>query len=149
MRALWRDAPAAVFSTPEDAAGPYVASVPADYGEKARLERLSYTSVPEMLAERFHMDEAFLKALNPDANFNRPGTIIRVANVGPNVATEVTRITRKHFELFDDENVFAVDPGRDIFAERGISPDGAIVIVRPDQYVSYVLPLGSTLPPLP
>lgn len=78
--------------TPEDAAGPYVASVPADYGEKARLERLSYTSVPEMLAERFHMDEAFLKALNPDANFNRPGTIIRVANVGANVATEVTRI---------------------------------------------------------
>lgn len=78
--------------TPEDAAGPYVASVPADYGEKARLERLSYTSVPEMLAERFHMDEAFLKALNAEANFNRPGTIIRVANVGPNVATEVTRI---------------------------------------------------------
>jgi lipoprotein-anchoring transpeptidase ErfK/SrfK len=78
--------------TPEDAAGPYVASVPADYGEKARLERLSYTSVPEMLAERFHMDEAFLKALNPEANFNRPGTIIRVANVGANIATEVTRI---------------------------------------------------------
>jgi len=48
------------------------------------------------------------------------------------------------FELFDDENVFAVHPDVDIFAERGISPDGAIVIVRPDQYVAHVLPLGDS-----
>jgi lipoprotein-anchoring transpeptidase ErfK/SrfK len=86
----------AVFTTytitPEDAAGPYVASVPADYGEKAKLERLSYTSVSEGLAERFHMDEAYLKSLNPDANFNRPGTIIKVVNIGGNVATPVARI---------------------------------------------------------
>lgn len=78
--------------TAEDAAGPYVASVPADYGEKAKLERLSYTSVPEALAERFHMDEAYLKALNPEANFNRPGTIIRIANTGQAVTTKVTRV---------------------------------------------------------
>ena len=78
--------------TAQDAAGPFVAAVPADYGEKAKLERLSYTSVSEMLAERFHMDEKYLKALNPDANFGRPGTIIRVANVGSPVATQVARI---------------------------------------------------------
>ena len=53
--------------TPEDAAGPFVASVPADYGHKAKLDRLSFTSVSEMLAERFHMDEDYLKALNPEA----------------------------------------------------------------------------------
>ena len=68
--------------TPEDAAGPYVASVPADYSQKAQLDRLSYTSVTEALAERFHMDETYLKALNPEADFNRPGTIIKVANFG-------------------------------------------------------------------
>ncbi|MGF7006447.1 L,D-transpeptidase family protein [Aminobacter sp. BE322] len=78
--------------TPEDAAGPYVASIPEDYGEKARLERMSFTSVPEMLAERFHMDEAYLKALNPEANFNRPGTIIKVANFGKLVNKPVARI---------------------------------------------------------
>lgn len=78
--------------TAEDAAGPYVASVPEDYGQKAKLERLSYTSVTEMLAERFHMDEGFLKQLNPDANFNRPGTVITVANVGTPVTAEVARI---------------------------------------------------------
>ncbi len=55
--------------TAADAAGPFVASVPADYGEKAKLEKLSYTSVTEMLAERFHMDEDYLKALNPGRQF--------------------------------------------------------------------------------
>jgi phenol 2-monooxygenase len=48
------------------------------------------------------------------------------------------------FDLFDDEKVFAVDPDVDIFTERGISPDGAIVVVRPDQYVANVLPLAAT-----
>jgi lipoprotein-anchoring transpeptidase ErfK/SrfK len=78
--------------TSEDAAGPYVASVPADYGAKAKLERLSFTSVPEMLGERFHMDENYLKALNPEANFNRVGTIIKVANVGQPIRTQVAKI---------------------------------------------------------
>ena len=55
--------------TASDAAGPFVASVPSDYGEKAKLDRLSYTSVPEMLAEKFHMDEKYLKALNPGGEF--------------------------------------------------------------------------------
>ncbi len=79
--------------TPEDAAGPYVASVPTDYSEKAKLERMSYTSVPEMLGERFHMDEGYLRALNPEANFSRPGTIVKVAGIGAPVSAKVARIT--------------------------------------------------------
>lgn len=42
------------------------------------------------------------------------------------------------------ENVYAALPGEDIFAGRGISRDGAIVVVRPDQYVAAVLPLEDT-----
>jgi lipoprotein-anchoring transpeptidase ErfK/SrfK len=86
------DAFASYAITPEDAAGPYVASVPEDYSQKAQLDRLSYTSVTEALAERFHMDENYLKALNPEANFNRPGTIIKVANFGKLVAKPVASI---------------------------------------------------------
>ncbi|MEO7123517.1 MAG: FAD-binding monooxygenase [Lacisediminihabitans sp.] len=48
------------------------------------------------------------------------------------------------FALFDDEKVFAVHPERNIFAERGLSEDGVIVVVRPDQYVASVLPLAAT-----
>ena len=45
------------------------------------------------------------------------------------------------FELVNLENVFALQQGADIFDERGIARDGAIDVVRPDQYVAAVLPL--------
>ncbi len=53
------------------------------------------------------------------------------------------------FKLHDYEKTFAasVGPdgsGADIFQERGISRDGVIIVVRPDQYVANVLPLGAT-----
>lgn len=93
--------------TAEDAAGPYVASIPEDYSQKAQLDRMGYTSVTEALAERFHMDENYLKALNPDVDFNRPGTIIKVANFGRLVSTPVARIVADK----DKKEVFAYDAG--------------------------------------
>jgi phenol 2-monooxygenase len=49
------------------------------------------------------------------------------------------------FELVNAENVFAVDRDADIFDLRGIDRDaGAVVGVRPDQYVAHVLPLTAT-----
>ena len=48
------------------------------------------------------------------------------------------------WQLVDLENIFAPLPGEDIFAQRAISRDGAIVVVRPDQYVAHVLPLSAT-----
>lgn len=92
LAATGGDAFATYEISPEDVAGPYVASVPDDYSQKAQLPAMSFTSVTEALAERFHMDEAYLKALNPEANFNRPGTLIKVANFGKLVSTPVTHI---------------------------------------------------------
>ncbi len=50
--------------------------------------------------------------------------------------------------LTDWEKVFAAAPDRwnetDIFAERGLSRGGVVVVVRPDQYVAAVLPLEAT-----
>ncbi|MFF5793736.1 FAD-binding monooxygenase [Paeniglutamicibacter sp. NPDC012692] len=51
------------------------------------------------------------------------------------------------FGLVDYEKMFTVDPGsgEDIFALRGIDRlQGALVVVRPDQYVAHVLPLDAT-----
>ncbi|MFA5608284.1 MAG: FAD-dependent monooxygenase [Leucobacter sp.] len=47
------------------------------------------------------------------------------------------------FGLIDINQIFASGHGRDIFAEREISRDGAIVVVRPDQYVAGVFPLDA------
>lgn len=78
--------------TEEDVAGPFIASVPTDYSEKALLDNMSFTSPAEMLAERFHMDEGYLRAINPNADFSRPGTVIKVMETGSNLKEKVTRI---------------------------------------------------------
>ena len=67
---------------PDDVAGPYAKAIPADYGEKAKLKRMSYTGVQEMLAERFHMDVDLLAKLNEGADFSKAGTKILVAAPG-------------------------------------------------------------------
>jgi lipoprotein-anchoring transpeptidase ErfK/SrfK len=69
--------------TAADVAGPFVEAIPKDYAEMAKLDRLAYTSPLEALAEKFHMDQALLQALNPDADFGAPGTRIVVAAVRP------------------------------------------------------------------
>lgn len=45
------------------------------------------------------------------------------------------------YQLTDREEVFAADPSADVFDEREISREGALVIQRPDMYVAHVLPL--------
>ncbi len=47
-------------------------------------------------------------------------------------------------QLFDDEKVFAIEASEDIFEQRGIDRGGVVVVVRPDHYVSHVLPLSAT-----
>lgn len=50
--------------------------------------------------------------------------------------------------LADREKVFSAAPTRwndvDIFAARGLSRDGVVVVVRPDQYVAHIVPLDAT-----
>jgi lipoprotein-anchoring transpeptidase ErfK/SrfK len=71
--------------TPEDAAGPFIGSIPADLVQQAALPALSYSSTLEALAERFHTTPAFLQRLNPAAKFAADEQI-RVPNVEPLVA---------------------------------------------------------------
>lgn len=47
--------------TEADLKGPYAESIPSDYALQAKMKGLYYTRVTEMLGEKFHMDENFLK----------------------------------------------------------------------------------------
>lgn len=69
--------------TEADVKGPFVEKIPTDYKEMAALDHLGFTSPLELLAEKFHMDEALLKSLNPGADFAVAGTRIVVAAPGP------------------------------------------------------------------
>lgn len=68
-----------------------VESIPADYAEMAKMEWLGYTSGAEALAEKFHMDQNFLVALNPSARFIIGENIV-VINPGEQAQVAVTRI---------------------------------------------------------
>ena len=61
-----------------------------------------------------------------------------------NQVPKVFKPTVGPFELLDYNNAFGVIEGEDIFDIRQIDRDGAVVIVRPDQYVAHVLPLEAT-----
>lgn len=76
----------------EDVSGPF-RRVPAGMEGKANLPMLGYASPLEALAEKFHMSKRLLRALNPDAAFAAPGTVILVVAPGDDrLAATVARI---------------------------------------------------------
>ena len=76
----------------DDVSGPFY-DVPSDFAEQADLERVGYKNPQEMLAERFHMDQGFFDALNPDADLNRAGQeIVVIARGDKSFSGEVARI---------------------------------------------------------
>jgi lipoprotein-anchoring transpeptidase ErfK/SrfK len=110
----------------EDVKGPFVEKIPAKMEQMKDLERLGYRSPLEALAEKFHMSEALLKALNSGKAFDKVGETIVVANVrtaAPNKAAKVE-----------------IDKPRRIL--RAFSQDGQLIAV-------YPITLGSTEKPAP
>ena len=77
--------------TPADVAGPFN-QTPSGLEAMSELDRLGYASVTEALAERFHMDEDFLRTLNPGADFTRAGTEILIVNAGGDLDAQVASI---------------------------------------------------------
>jgi lipoprotein-anchoring transpeptidase ErfK/SrfK len=80
--------------TAEDVAGPFTPDIPKDdYEAMAKLPALGYGTPLELLAEKFHMDEPLLQALNPGVDFSKAGTTIIVAALGAEgLDGKVTRI---------------------------------------------------------
>ncbi|MBB5661525.1 L,D-transpeptidase family protein [Brevundimonas halotolerans] len=69
--------------TEDDVAGPFIGTVPEDIAAMGELETVGYADAREALAEKFHMSEALLDALNPGVDFGRAGQTIVVAATGP------------------------------------------------------------------
>lgn len=118
--------------TPADVAGPYVAEIPKDYADMARMPALAYTGPAEALAERFHMDEMLLRSLNPDADFGRAGARILVARPRDTALPPVARIevdkTRREVRAFgEDGKLLATYPATVGSAERP-APSGALTV---------------------
>ncbi|QKK28705.1 murein L,D-transpeptidase [Rhizobium indicum] len=110
----------------EDAAG-LVDEIPEDYGEKAKMRSLGYTSVAEKLSERFHMGIDLVHALNPASQF-APGDTVWVVNPGPPREGKAKRIeadrkTGQVLAYAADGSLLAVYPAT-IGSEDNPSPSG-------------------------
>ncbi|MBY5903984.1 murein L,D-transpeptidase [Rhizobium leguminosarum] len=110
----------------DDAKG-LVDKIPEDYGEKAKMQSLGYTSVAEKLSERFHMGIDLVNALNPTSQF-APGDTVWVVTPGPpregKVKTiEANRKTGQVLAFAGDGSLLAVYPAT-IGSEDNPAPSG-------------------------
>jgi lipoprotein-anchoring transpeptidase ErfK/SrfK len=79
--------------TDDDVRGPFLDKLPAKMEAMKNLPALSYTSVREALAEKFHMSEELLDALNPGKSFEKAGETITVVQVRSDKLTgDIARI---------------------------------------------------------
>lgn len=115
--------------TQADLESRFVAELPTDYALMAEMDWLGYQGPREMLAERFHMDENLLQALNPDADFSVPGTRIIVADPGERAKTEVRRIEVRRSEglllAFDEADKLVAAYPASVGSTATPSPTGA------------------------
>ena len=129
--------------TKEDIDGPYVSSIPSDYADQAKMKSLGYVRVTEMLAERFHMDEGFLKKLNPEATFAKVGETLIVANPRQESTTPVSLIIAhkgaKHVYAFDANNKMIAAFPATIGSTDTPSPKGTYEVkaVAPNPWYGY------------
>lgn len=129
--------------TAQDVKGPYSKSIPASAAERAKLKGLYYTRITEMLGEKFHMDENFLKKLNPKADFNKVGEKIIVANVTNSLPEDIHLIiahkSAKQLYLFNSKNQMIAAFPATVGKEGTPSPTGDLKIanVAPNPWYSY------------
>ncbi len=67
--------------TAQDVAGPYLGAVPTELEAQGEAPHMGYANVVEALAERFHVTEPLLRAMNPNADFTRVGQKLLVPAV--------------------------------------------------------------------
>jgi lipoprotein-anchoring transpeptidase ErfK/SrfK len=117
----------------DDVKGPFTRRIPAKMEAMAKLKRLGYRNAIERIAERFHMDERLLHALNPGKDLDRAGTEIVVANVArPEIrekvgSVEVDKAERSVRVFRKDGGLVAVYPAA-IGSDEKPAPTGDFAV---------------------
>jgi lipoprotein-anchoring transpeptidase ErfK/SrfK len=125
-----------------DVKGPFLKKLPAKMEDMKSLKALSYTSPREAIAEKFHMSEGLLVALNPAKKFDRAGEAIFVANV-PNKPAKLTigRIevdkSRQTVKTFDPSGALIAFFPATVGSEEKPTPSGGFKVVSADPNPTY------------
>lgn len=128
----------------DDTKGPFLARQPKGLDDMKGIKRLAYRDARELLAERYHMSETLLAALNPRAQFSQAGTKLVVANVLKAKPTAVvTRIEidkeRQTVKAFARDNALVAFYPATVGSEEKPSPSGMLKVlaVRSDPFYRY------------
>jgi len=126
----------------KDVKGPFLKDIPEKMEDMKELKALSYGSAREGLAEKFHMSEDLLSALNPGETFDKSGKTIFVANVLarrelPAISRVEVDKLRETVKAFDRANkLVAFMPASVGSAERP-TPSGTLKVVSTDESPTY------------
>ena len=130
--------------TEADLRGPFIGTVPSDVERLAALPAPGFGSPVEMFAERFHMTEGLLRALNPGVDFGRAGQAIVVARVAQQtLPADVARIELSKAEsalrAFDAEGRLLLFAPATIGSDERPAPTGTLTIngVAPEPTYTY------------
>ena len=128
--------------TAQDVKGPFIAKLPRGLEALKDLPALGFTSPKEALAEKFHMSEALLTALNRGKRFDRAGeTIVVIAPVTrekPPAATrvEVDKAGGTVRVFCGDDKLLAFFPASVGSAEKP-TPSGSLKIISVHRDPTY------------
>jgi lipoprotein-anchoring transpeptidase ErfK/SrfK len=126
----------------KDVAGPFLHKLPAKMEDMKDIPKLSYTSAREGLAEKFHMSEDLLSALNPGRHFDRAEETIAVIDIGadqsPEKAAKVeVDKNRQTVKLFDKSNALIGFYPATVGSEEKPSPTGTLKVTEIDRNPTY------------
>ena len=120
--------------TEKDVKGPFLKKLPAKMEDLKGLNSLDYTSPREAIAEKFHMSEALLAALNPGKKFDEAGQTIAVMNVAVKESksavtrVEVDKTAQTVKALGNSGELIAYFPAT-VGSEEKPSPSGVLKVV--------------------
>jgi lipoprotein-anchoring transpeptidase ErfK/SrfK len=128
--------------TENDVKGPFLKKLPAKMDDMKSLKALGYTSPREAIAEKFHMSEGLLAALNPAKKFDRAGEAIFVTNVPDKPAKlAIGRIevdkSRQTVKAFDSSGALIAFFPATVGSEEKPSPGGSFKVMSADRNPTY------------
>ncbi|WGS01692.1 L,D-transpeptidase family protein [Bradyrhizobium sp. ISRA443] len=125
-----------------DVKGPFLKKLPAKMESMKNLPALNYTSPREALAEKFHMSEELLQAINPGKKFDRAGETIAVANVlqtgnsVPVARVEVDK-ARQTVQAFDATGKLLAFYPATVGSSEKPTPSGTLKVTAIDKNPTY------------
>jgi len=126
----------------KDVRGPFLAKLPTELEDMKELPALSYVSAREALAEKFHISEELLSALNPGEKFDTAGDTIDVPDVAvqaPKIAVARLEVdkARETVKAFDKANNFVAFYPATVGSEEKPSPSGAFKVTSVTDNPTY------------